>query len=580
MKAKVTLLIGHRGVGKSSLLNRLQSYFKEQAMPAQTIDLDEYIETKANKSIADIFENEGEAKFRELEVVHLNELVKNAHTRLFISAGAGFLGPYPDGVDIVHVKRQTDQNGRVFLDRPRLKKNLSAFMEYINLYSLREQHYQKHCHRSLCLQEGLVNNSDYENLFFGLTKKNIGGLYTLFSKDITNIKKILDWGVDKLELRTDLLPKETISDLIKKLPSDKLLLSIRNKNIDLKAKYMDWDTCLGAPNQNFHIISSHKKFSTFDQTIKYLEQYSSQCDHLKLAIPIDSIDELIKYHEWHLLNPTKNAFLPMSDDGKFSWYRLIQKNNVYPNFFKTTGSGSAQDQPFFYDWALNNFKTINGFAAIIGYPVIHSWTPNYHYNFFKQRDMPVIKINLSEDELTTKNLDFLTKLGLRAGAVTSPLKIKMKELVKNTKDKAVNTIVFKDKIWHSTSTDGFGFKKVSTQLTNSEPMVLWGAGGVISAVKESLPNVVCYSARTGQPRDGFLKVKSPQAVIWGVGRKLHQNWPNSSWKPKVIVDLNYSEDSPGKEYALMVGAEYISGESMFVGQALKQQEFWSNYLDA
>jgi shikimate 5-dehydrogenase len=50
--------------------------------------------------------------------------------------------------------------------------------------------------------------------------------------------------------------------------------------------------------------------------------------------------------------------------------------------------------------------------------------------------------------------------------------------------------------------------------------------------------------------------------------------PPKQWKPSILVDLNYTEDSPGREYALQVGAEYVSGLRMFQVQAEKQREFW------
>ena len=52
-------------------------------------------------------------------------------------------------------------------------------------------------------------------------------------------------------------------------------------------------------------------------------------------------------------------------------------------------------------------------------------------------------------------------------------------------------------------------------------------------------------------------------------------FPPAPWKPQLVLDLNYTEDSPGREYALLVGADYISGKLMFEYQAKKQQKFFS-----
>jgi hypothetical protein len=40
------------------------------------------------------------------------------------------------------------------------------------------------------------------------------------------------------------------------------------------------------------------------------------------------------------------------------------------------------------------------------------------------------------------------------------------------------------------------------------------------------------------------------------------------------VDLNYTDDSGGREYAQRVKAEYRSGVKMFRAQAQHQRDFW------
>ena len=50
--------------------------------------------------------------------------------------------------------------------------------------------------------------------------------------------------------------------------------------------------------------------------------------------------------------------------------------------------------------------------------------------------------------------------------------------------------------------------------------------------------------------------------------------------PKLILDLNYSENSPGREYAHQVSARYISGKLLFVAQAKAQRAFWDECVAA
>jgi shikimate kinase len=81
---KNIILIGFMGVGKGSLAREI---IKNTSYMA--IDTDDLIESMANKKIKKIFEDEGEAHFRELEkdvALWLEQSVKNT----LISTGGGF----------------------------------------------------------------------------------------------------------------------------------------------------------------------------------------------------------------------------------------------------------------------------------------------------------------------------------------------------------------------------------------------------------------------------------------------------------------------------------------------------------
>ncbi|MGZ3804799.1 MAG: shikimate kinase, partial [Pseudobdellovibrionaceae bacterium] len=68
----------------------------------------------------------------------------------------------------------------------------------------------------------------------------------------------------------------------------------------------------------------------------------------------------------------------------------------------------------------------------------------------------------------------------------------------------------------------------------------------------------------------------PEILIWAAPRNKDLKWPPSAWKPKLIIDLNYTDDSAGREYAQKLNAEYRSGLKMFKVQAQYQREFWEN----
>ncbi|MEL6864676.1 MAG: shikimate kinase [Bacteroidota bacterium] len=75
-------LVGFMGSGKSRVGKELA-----EALDYQHIDLDEWIVQKEGRSIPEIFEEQGEAHFRELEHRYLLEMAKEEDT--VISSGGG-----------------------------------------------------------------------------------------------------------------------------------------------------------------------------------------------------------------------------------------------------------------------------------------------------------------------------------------------------------------------------------------------------------------------------------------------------------------------------------------------------------
>lgn len=79
---KTIFLVGFMGAGKSTLGRKLAKHFE-----ADFIDLDTEIEKKSGKSIAEIFEVDGETAFRQIE----RETLRNLPDKeiLFVATGGG-----------------------------------------------------------------------------------------------------------------------------------------------------------------------------------------------------------------------------------------------------------------------------------------------------------------------------------------------------------------------------------------------------------------------------------------------------------------------------------------------------------
>lgn len=76
-------LTGFMGSGKSTAGKKLATLLK-----TRFIDLDAYLEKRDNRTIEEIFEEEGEEKFRELETKYLKEVIRLKEPHV-ISLGGG-----------------------------------------------------------------------------------------------------------------------------------------------------------------------------------------------------------------------------------------------------------------------------------------------------------------------------------------------------------------------------------------------------------------------------------------------------------------------------------------------------------
>ena len=73
---------------------------------------------------------------------------------------------------------------------------------------------------------------------------------------------------------------------------------------------------------------------------------------------------------------------------------------------------------------------------------------------------------------------------------------------------------------------------------------------------------------------GAQKEAVPQIVVWALSRSRIDEgalMPPKEWRPRHVIDLDYTEDSPGREYALQTGAKYTGGQLFFEKQAQGQR---------
>jgi shikimate kinase/shikimate 5-dehydrogenase len=557
------VIIGHRGVGKTSFLIRHRIYFSQ----IPHFDLDAEIEISQNQKISNLFQSQGEAYFRQIEKQVFSEISQSSE--FVISVGAGFdcLNISSD-IEVLYISRRTDSDGRIFLNRPRLNPELDPLTESIQRYSERDPWYRQRADLIYHMPEGISGPDELERKL--LTERfDIDSAYlTLVPNKLKQLSHF-----QNIELRTDLFSTEEIKKIISE-NKNQFLISYRKATQEFlfRSGMIDWALELGpVPTE---ILNSELIVSNHDDSILVaIEKFNfDQKAHLKLCPVITTWDQLLIGHQWQQEDPLNRSFLPRSGSikSRWRWYRELQFSKQKINFIQ--GFQDFDDQPSLYEYLKSKNKPIENFAAVIGDPVHHSWTPYIQGQNFS---LNVLAIPLTESDFKVA-IPILESLGIRALAVTSPLKEAAGLLC--GVNQSLNSLVFKNGMWSGISTDDFGLQSLlkSVPDIHSLNVAVWGGGGVLDSIENVLPKAQFYSAQTQQNRNKTNEAFTPNVVVWAAPRKTGIKWPPTQWSVQYIVDLNYMENSMGLEYAQRIKAKYISGVTMFLAQAEKQIQFYLN----
>ena len=583
----IHIITGHRGTGKTHWLKIISQLYKNQGVLC--FDLDERVESLSGQSIPELFKK-GEREFRSWEkkvfLKILSEVSENK--KIFISTGAGFRFKKQPHFKVIHLGRPSDSQGRVFSPlRPRLNPKESPYKEYKLCYSKRKNYYSRQADEVFIRREYFKEAHISDRLFLGL-KKLKSPMFSLTlnpqllpdNKEYWQqfLKKRLHFGIRFFELNDKTASPDFVSQVRRYLPNEKLLFTSQKSNSykDIKGKLnWCWDLSLGSPEKGVHILSLHdRKGRSLKAVIKELSRYKGF--HLKLAPLVYNLQELWEGFCWQKEDWRNRSFLPRSPDGRWKWYRLAFGSRIKLYFIKE-GRSTVKDQPYFSE-AVHFIKRSQGLAGVAGSPVEYSATPWEQNDFFTvKRNIPVFPISLKEEEMTEENLEILKNLSFVFFAVTSPLKKKAFQILKNPSQKlkkleSLNTLILHKGEWRGYNTDIAGISILKKQ-TEGKKTVIWGGGGIRPPLKALLPKASFYSARKGKTVYG-RHLDDVEVLIWAVGRASMEKgcrFPLKKWKPSLVLDINYSEDSPGLEYAIKIGALYKNGWDIFKKQAAKQR---------
>ncbi len=552
------------------MLARHETYFPN----VPHFDLDFEIEKQSGQKIKDIFAEKGESHFRHLEIELYKKLIIE-NLNYVISLGAGFtLSEINSDCEVVFVSRQTDNSGRIFLNRPQLNLALGPLEDYAQKFAIRQSQYVAIATQIYHMPEGIEQQSDTEKKILTGDFKIHDAIYTLSLNEIADIE-VVKTKFSCVELRSDLIPMAEICELVEKDLSFKWLVSVRTedaRSLGLKmSAWIDYDIQF-MPKNFSGFISCH--LDNLHMAIDKVKDVN--CKQLKLSPVVETFEDLLAGHDWQQQDPKKRSFLPRSKNGKWLWYRQLAKYSQTVNFVRN--QTDLLDQPSAYQWlTLPEVKPEN-FGAVLGQPIFFSRSPEIHQSFFEKNDSFFTAIEISETEMT-KHFQTLKNFGLKYAAVTSPLKKIAFQIADSLSPlaehfHAANTLVFAEEQIVAENTDVVGFEKLveSLNLKNEADVAVWGGGGTLEMMKFILPQAHFFPARTIAEAVGNFK---PKIVIWAAPRLSETQWPPEQWRPEQVIDLNYLENSMGLEYAQRINCSYVSGLGMFKAQALEQQKYWS-----
>ena len=559
------VFIGHRGVGKTSLLARHQDYFPQ----ISHFDLDTEIEADQKQKISNIFQNQGESAFREIELSVFKQLIQKEN--FVISLGAGFPTEHLSSIDceVIWVRRSTDSDGRIFLNRPRLNPDLSALEEYQLRYLQREPRYLLACDFVYDMPEGITGSDEIEKQIFQPGFVLQTGRVALLPNKMKSIRYFKN-----IELRTDLFSSDEIRRIQKNYPDKNFVVSYRKSQSadEIYQGACDWALELGPVPEYLKkenlVVSIHD--GSVEQGVQKLSSYLNYS--LKLCPVIENWSELEKGHEWQQQDPLRRSFLPRTAPEQsrplWQWYRewQIDQPIQFCNQFQ-----NIMDQPSVYRAVqFEHYSTNPYFGAVLGFPVHHSKTPVTQQPYMKDR---IFQIPMTENDFAVA-IELIRHWGLRFAAVTSPLKSMAQKLVES--HEPINSLVFDGKwIGQNTDVDGLHSFIEDLKAFSNQEIVVWGGGGVLGSLRQVFTNIKYYSATTAQPRTDIDHAKNPQVLIWAAPRLQAVLLPSDHWDLKVVLDLNYTENSMGLEFAQQRNLDYVSGLKMFYAQAFKQRLFWN-----
>ncbi|RDV38491.1 hypothetical protein DV096_06640 [Bradymonadaceae bacterium TMQ3] len=616
LSAPPVLLVGHRGVGKSTL-GRLAA----SQLGRPFFDLDDVIARQTHTAIADLIFRDIQ-NFRTVEANTARTLVARQNAPI-IAAGAG-LNAFPPGAIIIWINRDGWQATVAESTRPRVRPDLSLDDEHRWMSHTREPRWRDAAHLKLSIPLTRTIERAADDLatlidwISQVPDSPIAARTAIVPLNAGELSRSLhDRALLRLanvELRSDIFP--TLPT-----PTDRLDLNQHTTELLLSLRTPDPLWLLNIP-----------RAAAWDIDLRFLPQTLRQIDALRPHLPasiilsahpahpapadisslIDGADALmtafnvspervtLKYAPQApdtasiraaldaraTFDACPHPFAIIPQGLRAAWVRHLLASTNALHYLPVGLAERNPAHPSALD--LQNLlptlttPTPTSFDALIGEPVAQSQGDLWHRRAALRSDCNedhprgYLKIPTPTEALPD-TLALLHHLNIRGISVTSPLKRHVAHHIA-ADDDALNTLRRTSHGWIGTDTDHIGMRASLQALIDAGvtpgPTLIFGQGGVSPALLRALEDsdfqlVAHISARAGwksAPAD-----LPHLALIINAAASFAHKAPGPPPPTTAWLDLHYANVQP-PPYATM----HLGGDAFFDAQALAQRLFWSS----
>ena len=450
---------------------------------------------------------------------------------------------------------------------------------------------------------------------------------------VASIARAVKWA-DLVEVRADYIRDLDVQYLLHSKPcpmivtlrspgeggaflgSEKSRLELIIQAFRAGADYVDvefsasWQTVMkSVPRENI-ILSHHNFQETPSDLVPRVERMASAgAAIIKIATRARRItDNLTIAHalQYASLRHMNLCALAMENEGIPSRILASRWNSWMTFASLPSGEATAEGQipaaDLVHQYRVRSIGAETKFYGVLGKPLGHSLSPVVHNSAFAARGIDAVYLPLEAVDVDDF-MEFESAVPLQGVSVTIPYKEDVRKCTQSLSNEAgkigsINTLIRTGNGWHGENTDVDGFLRPLQKRIKLKGLraVVLGAGGAARAICHGLVSQgasVCVVSRNSHKAKHLAENFDVDFVDWDQLHSLRWNilinatpvgmfpkidespvpaeWLSGEW----VYDLVYNPcETRLLREASVRGLRTISGEEMFLAQAIRQQELW------